>query len=97
MDADADTFRVWLDRIHVKGAVPAGMNPYTVMGLVPLYRNTAQDHDEPVLVDHPCPTCGVRRLQDGRHRFVASVMAGRADILAALAPDADERVIEDDP
>lgn len=76
-----DTFRVPVDRLRFKAPIAAGMNPFTLMGLVPLLRNTSMDHD-PILVSPACPTCGDRIVLDGRHRWVASVMAGRADVLA---------------
>lgn len=57
------------------------MDAYTLLGLVPLLKGSAEDH-EPIQVDRPCPTCGTSTVLDGRHRWIASVMAGRADVLA---------------
>lgn len=75
------TIRVPVDRLRFKAPIAAGMNPFTLLGMVPLLRNTSQDHD-PILVSPPCPTCGDRVVLDGRHRWVAAVMAGRSDVLA---------------
>lgn len=71
-------FRIPVDQLRLKPNVPAGMDPCVLLGLVPLMRKTAEDHP-PILV---------RRLnahwqiQDGRHRFMAAVIAGRPDVLA---------------
>lgn len=75
------TIRVPIDRLRFKAPITAGMNPFTLFGLVPLLRNTALDHD-PILVSRACPECGDRVVLDGRHRWIASVIAGRADVLA---------------
>jgi hypothetical protein len=55
------TFRVPNEDIRVRKPVPCGMDPYTLMSLVPLMRTTTEDH-EPVLV-----RLRRRRLMD-RHR-----------------------------
>jgi hypothetical protein len=57
------------------------MSPYVLLGLVPLLRKTGEDHP-PIDVDSPCPSCGTRTALDGRHRWIANVMAGRHDVLA---------------
>lgn len=75
------TFRVPITSLRFKDPIPAGMDPYVLMALVPLLRKTNEDH-APILVTPACPTCKDRIVLDGRHRWVASVMAGRADILA---------------
>jgi hypothetical protein len=72
-------FRVRIEDIQLKPNIPAGMDPCVVLGLVPLLRKTAQDH-APVLVR--AHTQAPWLLLDGRHRFMASVIAGRCDILA---------------
>lgn len=76
--ADERTFRVPLEQLQFKRNPPAGMNPYVIMGLVPLLKGSTEDH-EPILVrqdgDHWL-------VLDGRHRFVASLIAGRPDVLA---------------
>lgn len=74
-------FRVGLDKIHFKLPVAAGLNPYVLLGLVPLLRNTTMDH-EAILVGPASSCCGIRTVLDGRHRAIASIMAGRQDILA---------------
>lgn len=76
-----DPFRWPVNRLRFKDPISAGMNPFVLMGLVPLLRGTAEDHD-PIHVSPACPTCGDRIVLDGRHRWIASVLAGRADILA---------------
>jgi hypothetical protein len=86
------TFRVPLEHLLLKHPVTAGMDLDVVAALVPLLRETTQDHD-PIEVswmswvwsDTPSRIGRDRfelwRIQDGRHRFFASVVAGRSDIL----------------
>lgn len=73
--------RVPINRLRFKEPIAAGLNPFTLMGMVPHLRNRNGDH-APILVSPPCPTCGDRVVLDGRHRWIASVIAGRADVLA---------------
>jgi hypothetical protein len=75
------TFRVPITALRFKDVITAGLDPYTLMSLVPRLRKTSQDH-KPVLVSQPCPACGSRIALDGRHRWIASVIAGRHDVLA---------------
>lgn len=77
-----ELIRVPIDRLRFKHPVAAGMNPYTLLGMVPALRNRHADH-EPIVVSPACPTCGDRIVIEGRHRWIASVMAGRSDVLAA--------------
>lgn len=86
----AETFRVGLHRLHFRENVPAGMNPFVIMGLVPLLKGSTEDHD-PVLV-RPAACCafGCWEIADGRHRVVASLIAGRPDVLAELDPAHEE-------
>ena len=79
------TFRIPLHQLRLKPNIPAGGNGYQLLGRVPMLRQTSEDYD-PVLVDDQCAGCGSFRVQDGRHRFMASVLAGRVDILAQLDP-----------
>jgi hypothetical protein len=85
MADDTAEFRIPLENLRLKPPVPAGMNSYVLLGKVPLLRNSFEDH-APILVDAQCSGCGSFRVQDGRHRFVASVMAGRRDVLARRDP-----------
>lgn len=78
------TFRAPIDRLRFKDPIPAGMDPYVSLGMVPLLRGSNEDH-EPALLDEPCPTCGTATVLDGRHRWIASVIAGRPDLLADMA------------
>lgn len=83
----AETFRVRIENLRFGPNVTAGMNVYVIMGLVPLLKGSTEDH-EPITV-RPLPD-GSWRLIDGRHRFVASIIAGRPDVLAALDPEHEE-------
>ena len=72
-------FQIQVSKILVLDNVPAGMNPYVVMSLTYLYRSTTDDV-EPIKVWGMGG--GLYRIMDGRHRFVASLMAGRPTVLA---------------
>lgn len=72
------TFRIPIQRLHLLPNVTAGMCPYTLLGLVPKLRKTSEDH-EPILVREDGDSW---QILDGRHRFVAYVIAGRPDIPA---------------
>ena len=82
-----DTFRVPLHHLVLLEAVPCGMDFGEVGGKLKLLRTTTED-EHPVTVRRreglPAPYW---ELVDGRHRFVAALVAGRHDLLA----------VEDDP
>lgn len=84
LDADGPTspeagpFRVRVEDVLMPPAVAAGMNPYVLMGLVPRLLQTTEDHT-PIVVRREGDWW---RIVDGRHRFVASILAGRPDVLA---------------
>jgi hypothetical protein len=73
-------FRVPVERLHLLPNIPAGMCPSTLLGLVPLLRKTGEDHP-PILVREDGDGW---QILDGRHRFFASVIAGRPDVLAEV-------------
>jgi hypothetical protein len=79
------TLRVPIQRLRFKDPITAGMNPYNLLGMVPLVRDHALDHPA-ALVGPPCSSCGTRTVLDGRHRWIASVMAGRHDLLTEEDP-----------
>lgn len=60
--------------------IPAGMNPLVLMSLAYMFRSTTQDA-APILVR---PEGDLYRVLDGRHRAVASVIAGRPDVPCIL-------------
>lgn len=71
--------RIPIEQLTLPPAITAGMNPGVVMSLWHFLR-TSRGDVEPILVRREG-----RRLYsitDGRHRFVASVMAGRDSVLA---------------
>lgn len=72
-------FPVPLDHLLFPEPVAAGMSPYVVLGLVPLYRNS-NEHTTPIEVARE--PSGYFRIVDGRHRAVASMMAGRKYVMA---------------
>lgn len=78
------TKRIRIDRILLPPNLPAGMNPLVVMSLALHYRSTTDDV-EPIVVRREGRNY---RIVDGRHRYIASVIAGRRRVLAQLdTPD----------
>jgi hypothetical protein len=75
-----------LDQLQTLKAVPAGMNPYVVMSLAYKFRSSNVDV-APIVVMRLAGGAGYRII-DGRHRFVASLMSGRGDILAEVVESA---------
>lgn len=73
------TFRVPVDALRLKPNIPAGMNLAVVAAMIPRLRKTAKDW-EPIVVRRIDDEA--YRVMDGRHRFFASVLAGRPDVLA---------------
>lgn len=71
-------FRVPIQWITFPEPVTGGMNAYVLMSLAYMYRSTNED-TEPVelICDNGCYA-----IADGRHRVVASMMAGRKSVLA---------------
>jgi len=81
-----EPFRIRIEDVLLKPNIPAGMDPLVVMSRVKRLRCTAEDW-EPILVTREGQYW---RLQDGRHRFFASVIAGRSDVLAIEEPNGEE-------
>lgn len=74
-----DTIRVRIEDLRIAPNMPAGMDYATIGGLLKRLRATTDDWDPIVVRREPD---GTYRVCDGRHRFFASVIAGRPDILA---------------
>src|SRR5215207_5679918 len=68
-----DLMHIRLDRLLYPDPVPAGMNPFVLMSLAYLYRSSNEDA-EPILVEYAAN--GLYEIKDGRHRAVASMIAG---------------------
>ena len=60
--------------------IPAGMNPLVLMSLAYALRNSHHPVDPPIKVQR----LGVEdyRITDGKHRWMASIVAGRTHIAA---------------
>jgi hypothetical protein len=78
--------RVPLDRLLLKPNVSAGVSPWVLLSLAHMYRST--DGDAPPITVRP--EGDHYRVLDGRHRFLASVIAGRPTVLATLEPSDQE-------
>jgi len=72
--------RVPLHMIRVRPNVTAGMNLLVVAVLVQLMRCSTDDPDPALVV----PDGDGWRVTDGRHRYVAALMAGRPDLLCVV-------------
>lgn len=70
-----------LDQMLFPEPVPAGMNPLVLMSLAYLYRGSNEDV-EPILVHYEGDE--LYSVSDGRHRAVASMIAGRKTVLAVI-------------
>lgn len=79
-------FRWPISMLRFKDPITAGMDPYVLLGMVPVLRKTAQDHG-PVEVGPACPTCRTRTVLEGRHRWIGYVMAGRHDLPVEENPE----------
>lgn len=75
--------RIPISRLLLKDNIPAGASVYVLASLILLYRHTTDDAPPAEVRDLGN---GYWRVLDGRHRFLASVIAGRPDILAEEAP-----------
>jgi hypothetical protein len=74
------TRRIRVDRILLPKPVPAGMNHLVLSSLTYMYRATNED-TTPIVVQREGPHY---RIVDGRHRWMASVVAGRRRVLATI-------------
>jgi hypothetical protein len=70
-----------INRLIFPEPVSAGMNPYVLMAMAYEYRAT-NEHRKPIKVRDE--RNGYYSLVDGRHRVVASMMAGRKTVLAKV-------------
>lgn len=59
---------------------PAGMDLAVIGHWAMIARKTAEPCDPPIVVGEACPTCGVQRVTDGRHRVVGWLAGGRTHI-----------------
>lgn len=75
----AGAFRVRVEDVRLPPNVTAGMNALRLMALAYRMRGTTSEVEGPITVR---PEAGGWRVVDGRHRFLAAVIAGRPDVLA---------------
>lgn len=76
--------RVPLELLLVGPPVPAGCNLLKIAAMAYEYRATSEDR-EPALVTREGEHY---RITDGRHRYLASLIAGRVDLLCEVLPAA---------
>lgn len=74
-------FRAPTEQIRLPLNVPAGCNDSLIVHLSYMLRSTNED-PPPIVLDRDGDGW---RVRDGRHRFIAAVMAGRRDVLAVTA------------
>lgn len=70
-----------LEQLVLPEPVTAGMSPWVLFSLAAFYRG-CNEHADPILVRHL--TGDLYRVVDGRHRTVASIIAGRKTVLATI-------------
>lgn len=75
--------RIPVNKLLFKPNAPAGMNPFVLMSEAYFYRSGVED-GRPIDVKIEGDNY---RIQDGRHRVVASMLAGRPDVLAKVVYD----------
>lgn len=73
-------FRVPIEDVRLPPNLPAGMDWSVIGHFAMTMRKTTEDPD-PIRV---APVGDHYRISDGRHRFIAAVIAGRPDVLAEL-------------
>lgn len=78
-------FRLPLHQILLPPAVPAGLSPWILFTIADSLRNAGADVRDPIVVQRLIGL-DLWRIVDGRHRYVAAVMAGVRDILATEVP-----------
>lgn len=79
--------RVRVEQVRVSANVPAGMNVLVLMSLTYMLRGTTED-PQPVQVRRDGTDQSGQPLYtiiDGRHRYMAAVVAGRHDVLVEVA------------
>ena len=80
----ASPFRVPIEHVRLPRNVAAGCNFLKIGAYAHLLRGTTEDL-EPVVVAFEAKESW--RLVDGRHRYLAAVIAGRPDVLCVQAAE----------
>jgi hypothetical protein len=70
-----------LDQLLMCEPVVAGMNVLVLFSLAHYYRST-NEHTTPIVIAPV--TAGIYRIVDGRHRALASLIAGRKTVEARI-------------
>lgn len=81
----AKLFRVKLHDLRWPPNIPVGLSPWQMMSLANSLRNQGGENVPPILVRRHRKHW---HLVDGRHRVMASWMAGRPDVLCQEDPNA---------
>lgn len=76
-------FHVQIQCLTFPEPVTAGMNPLVLFSLAYMYRSGNEDA-EPILISPDEEVQGLYCITDGRHRVVASMIAGRKTVLALI-------------
>lgn len=78
----AEEFYVPIEKLLWPEPVVAGCNYLVIASLTYLYRGS-NEHAEPIWVT---PEGDYWRIKDGRHRAMATMIAGRKEVLAIVKP-----------
>jgi hypothetical protein len=77
-------FRVRVEDLRLPANVAAGMNALRLCALAYRLRATTDEPEGPIEVTREAD--GTWRIHDGRHRYIAAVIAGRPDVLCVERP-----------
>jgi hypothetical protein len=75
--------RIRVEHLRIKANVTAGMNYLRIGALAYQLRGTTEEPEPPIEV---VPDGDGWRIDDGRHRYFAAVIAGRPDVLCIVRP-----------
>jgi hypothetical protein len=86
-----NTLRIPLENVLIRENIPAGMN-FLLLGALAYKLRSSRADLEPIVVRLVYPNSGLPlyEILDGRHRFIAAVIAGRMDVLATFETDDHE-------
>lgn len=81
--------RIPLQYLRILPNITAGANPLVIMSLAYMMRSNNSD-PPPIIVHRNSDTDYT--IIDGRHRFIAAIIAGRPDILSELDTDSGHKL-----
>jgi len=80
-----EALRIPVERILLPPNVPAGCN-FNLIRFFAYQMRSSHWEPDPALTVRPHGETGLFMVEDGRHRFLGAVIAGRPDVLAHVLP-----------